>query len=106
MTAWAVVLSAALCTYLLRASALVTVSGGRLPSWVMRRIELVAAAALGALITSSALHNERAAALGLASVAAFAAARRFRSPYTALVVGFSMFYTLGLALFVTIHPLF
>jgi len=88
MTAWAVVLSAALCTYLLRASALVTVSGGRLPSWVMRRIELVAPAALGALITSSALHNERAAAVGLASVAAFAAARRFRSPYTALVVGF------------------
>ena len=88
MTAWAVVLSAALCTYLLRASALVTVSGGRLPRWVIRRIELVAPAALGALITASALHNERAAAVGLASVAAFAAARRFRSPYTALVVGF------------------
>jgi len=88
MTAWAVVLSAALCTYLLRASALVTTSGGHLPKWIIRRIELVAPAALGALITASALHNERAAAVGLASVAAFAAARRFRSPYAALAVGF------------------
>ena len=71
MTAWAVVLAAALCTYLLRASALVTSSGGRLPRWIIRRVELVAPAALGALITASALHNDRAAAVGLASVAAF-----------------------------------
>lgn len=88
MNAWAVVLSAALCTYLLRASALVTTSSGRLPAWIMRRIDLVAPAALGALVTASAVHNERAAAVGLASLAAFAAARRFRSPYAALAVGF------------------
>jgi hypothetical protein len=29
-----------------------------------------------------------------------------RTMFTALVVGFAMFYTLGLALFVTVHPLF
>ena len=88
MTAWAVVLAAALCTYLLRASALVTISGGRLPRWIVRHVELVAPAALGALITASALHNDRAAAVALASVAAFAASIRVRSPYAALVVGF------------------
>jgi hypothetical protein len=33
-------------------------------------------------------------------------ALRSRTAFTALVVCFSMFYTLGLALFVTIHPLF
>ena len=88
MTAWVVVLLAALCTYLLRASALVTISGGRLPKCIARHIDVVAPAALGALITASAVHNDRAAAVGLASVAAFAAARRFRSPYSALVVGF------------------
>ena len=88
MTVWAVVLSAALCTYLLRASALVTIAGGRLPRWVVRHVELVAPAALGALITASAVHSDRAAAVALASVAAFAASRRFRSPSAALVVGF------------------
>lgn len=88
MTAWIVVLSAALCTYLLRASALVTTSGGRLPRFLVRHIELIAPAALGALITASALHNDRATAVGLASVAAFTAARRFRSPYAALAAGF------------------
>jgi len=88
MTAWIVVLSAATCTYLLRASALVTTSGGRLPRFIVRHIDLVAPAALGALITASALHNDRGAAVGLASVAAFTAATRFRSPYAALAVGF------------------
>jgi len=34
------------------------------------------------------------------------ASLRSQTLFTALVVGFSMFYTLGLALFVTIHPLF
>jgi hypothetical protein len=34
------------------------------------------------------------------------ASLRSRTAFTALVVCFSMFYTLGLALFVTIHPLF
>jgi hypothetical protein len=34
------------------------------------------------------------------------ASLRSQTLFTALVIGFSMFYTLGLALFVTIHPLF
>jgi hypothetical protein len=34
------------------------------------------------------------------------ASLRSETVFTALVVGFAMFYTLGLALFVTVHPLF
>ncbi|HYN34853.1 MAG TPA: AzlD domain-containing protein [Ilumatobacteraceae bacterium] len=88
MTVWIVVLASALCTYALRASALVIVTGGRLPGWIEQNVKLVAPAALGALVASSSLHNEHTLGVGIASGAAFVAARHLRSPYAALLVGF------------------
>jgi branched-subunit amino acid transport protein len=96
MTVWIVVLAAALCTYLLRASALVGLDGGRLPSWVERHVPLVAPAALGALVASSSLHNSQAVAVAVASATAFLAARRLRHPYAALLVGFPTLWCMQL----------
>jgi branched-subunit amino acid transport protein len=98
MTAWTVVLAGALCTYLLRASALVVVDGGRLPTWIEQNVKLVAPAALGALVASSSLHNEHTLGVAIASGAAFLAARRFRSPYAALLVGFPTLWCAQLVL--------
>lgn len=98
MTTWIVVLAAALCTYLLRASALVVVGGGRLPRWIEQNVKLVAPAALGALVASSSLHNEHTLGVAIASGAAFLAARRFQSPYAALLAGFPTLWCAQLVL--------
>jgi branched-subunit amino acid transport protein len=98
MTVWVVVLAAALCTYLLRASALVGLDGGRLPSWVERHAPLVAPAALGALVASSSLHNSQAVSVAVASATAFLAARRLQHPYAALLVGFPTLWCVQLVL--------
>jgi branched-subunit amino acid transport protein len=98
MTAWAVVLASALCTYLLRASALMVVGGGRLPRWIEQNVKLVAPAALGALVASSSLHNDHTVGVAIASAAAFVGARRFRTPYAALLVGFPTLWCVQLML--------
>jgi branched-subunit amino acid transport protein len=92
VTAWVVVLAAALCTYVLRASALVTVADRDRPSWVTQASAAVAPAALGALVASGALHNEHTVAVAVASGAALLAARRAGSPFAALVVGFPVLW--------------
>lgn len=96
MTTWTVVLGAALCTYLLRASGLVIVAGRSLPGWMTRHAALVAPAALGALVASAAVHNRHSLAVAVATGSAFVAARRFGSPFAALVVGFPALWVVQL----------
>ncbi len=85
---WIAVLLASAATYLLRASGLVFTAGRRLPRAIEARVWLVAPAALGALVSASAMRNQHSLAVAVASVAAFVAARRTRHPYAALLVGF------------------
>jgi branched-subunit amino acid transport protein len=91
MTTWVVVLGSAVCTYVLRAWAIVALDGRRLPDAVVAKLRLVAPAVLAA-VTAGALaphSGGHAASVGsvVAVVAAFAVVHRTRRPMHALMVG-------------------
>ena len=89
MTAWLVVLAAAMGTYLFRASLLVGLAGRQLPQAVQSRIALAGPAAVATLVVSTVLARSDSVRWPelLAALAGFLAARRTGKVTHAFLIG-------------------
>ena len=100
MSAWIVIVSIALGTYVMRASMFVVFGGRSLPTWTERPMALVAPAAVAALVASTLVVDAGAVSLPSAAefsavAVGFVAVRRTGNVMHAFVAGMPVFWLMS-----------